>query len=250
MISKVGSIGGGRVKTAGAVEAANVLLQNPIAATAIASSVFGAVGGTIGGARRGSLMAQYQGEPKTTGAIEGGAKGMAEGLLMGAAVGAIAGTILNRKAATQLGKDLKAALVKKAAEPPKLKKPDTPRVLTKEEKKNLRKTVKLLKPKTRTEEQVREITGRPLTKGQLARYGVIGAGSGAIGSIASGLITGAPLTVRRAVASGVEPQVAKSVAILAPRRLTASGAYGATLGLGMDAMKRIADREAAFRGKF
>ena len=122
--------------------------------------------------------------------------------------------------------------------------------LSREEKKNVRKTLKVIRPRSRTDEQVQEIAGRPWTAGQMARRGVIGAGGGIAAGTLQGLITGAPLTVGRAVKKGTLPSIARGAALLSPRRLAAGGIGGATFGLAIPLIQQMADREAAKRGQF
>lgn len=123
--------------------------------------------------------------------------------------------------------------------------------VTREEKRNIRKTLKVIKPRSRTEEQVQEIAGRPLTKGQIIRRGLIGAGGGIGLGVAHGLITKQPLTVGRAVSKKVmSREAAKGLATFSPQRLLSGAATGSVFGLGIPLVQRQADIEAARRGQF
>lgn len=112
--------------------------------------------------------------------------------------------------------------------------------LTREEIKNVRKTIKQLQPKTTQEKQVQEVVGRPLTPGQLARYTGIGLGVGlGMGGLRRGLGSiGRGGSIRKTVGH-----------VLGPRDLAGDTATGLAFSA-LPIIRQQTDIEAAKRGVF
>jgi hypothetical protein len=244
-------------KEAGLTEAIKILRDSPLASTALTTSVFAATIGALQGAKGGSVTVPDGGH-KAVGALQGATEGAAIGAVEGAAVGAIAGALLNRNALKPLAKDLAVALKTKVAEEPLrelLKKPTVH-----EQRKNIRKALRVVKPRSKSEADVQELAGRAMTPGQVVRRGAIGALGGTGAGVLGGLVTGSPLTVRKAVEGLLEKgqkiptkaqlRLAQSQATFGPRRMLAGAIGGTAFGLGIPYLQRKADIEAARRGQF
>lgn len=118
--------------------------------------------------------------------------------------------------------------------------------LTAEERRNIRKAIKALKPKTREEKIKGELVGRPLTVGQYVRNAAIGSmggiGAGSLGGLIQGDVRVRPWKVPN--------PVEKRRALLHPRRLAAGATVGAVYGAMIPAAQRLANIEAAKRGMY
>jgi hypothetical protein len=142
--------------------------------------------------------------------------------------------------------------------------------MTKKEEKNIAATLKKVAPKTRTEEQVQLIAGRPFTPGQFLRYGTVGTSMGVAGHVMGSAITHDPVATRwlpwvtgKDVAKHalIVDDVAKAVAkeklqenlakaVLNPRQLARAGVMGTVFGLGVPMLRRMSDIHAARKGKY
>jgi len=117
-----------------------------------------------------------------------------------------------------------------------------PAVLTPEERANIRTSLQQMAPKTKSEREVVELAGRPMTRGQIARsigigatvVPVIGVGRRSIGLIGRKMVPGR--TVAQEIAN------VGSVA--------GDAISGVTFGAALPVVKRWADIEAARKGKF
>jgi len=247
-------------KAANVRQAVALLRRNPIAAMGLASAVFGGVSGAFHGVAQGAAMAPLAGKTPARGAAEGALEGAGSGALMGAAVGLTAMSILSGKAARkEFGAAIRLALKKTAAD--KIKAPAKPSAkLTQDQRRNIKKSLRLIKPKTKSEAEVQELAGRPWTSGQFMRRGVIGASGGVAAGTLGGAVTGAPLTIGSAqklvrnragaMVPRMGPTTAKMTALLSPRRLAAGAIGGAAFGLAIPYAQQLADADAAKRGQF
>jgi len=116
--------------------------------------------------------------------------------------------------------------------------------ITAEERKNIRKSLQLLRPRSKTEKEVQELAGRGLTPGQVARYmGVGGVVVGGLGAARRG--------ITQAGKHGVKSLVAKEGVkqVLHPSSIGADALYGTALGA-LPVLRRKLDIEAARRGQF
>lgn len=116
--------------------------------------------------------------------------------------------------------------------------------LTAEEKRNIRKTIKAIKPKTKEERIKGKLVGPPITVGKYLRNAAIGAAGGIGAGTLGGLIQGDVRVRPWKVPNPVE----KRRALLHPRRLAAGATVGAVYGAMVPAAQRLADIEAAKRG--
>jgi hypothetical protein len=101
----------------------------------------------------------------------------------------------------------------------------------------LKRQVKKITPKTEREKKIERLAGKKWTPGQYLRGAGIGGAVGALGHVAGTAI------------EGTAPKSFRSVA-LSPRALTRSAAIGALYGAALPAATRLANIEAAKRGKF
>lgn len=109
--------------------------------------------------------------------------------------------------------------------------------ITREEKRNIRQALKATQAKTRTQEQVHALAGKPYTAGQIARSGAIGAGAG--------LGLG---TIGRVVENiGTKGGLRK---VFDPKSMASSVIQGVGYGAAIPIIKRRADIEAAKRGVY
>jgi len=120
--------------------------------------------------------------------------------------------------------------------------------LTRSEASQIRKQLKALAPRTKTEKQVEDLAGRQLTKGQLARYITIGAVlGGGMGLVRKGLKAGTGGMIGGLKTLKEHPVRAPlSVAGDVIGDVTTGAVYGGVLPVA----RRAADIEAARRGKF
>lgn len=117
--------------------------------------------------------------------------------------------------------------------------------LATEEKKEKRKELRVIKgelkeiaPATKREKYIEELAGRKMTPGQYARYAGIGATVGGLQHVLGSAIEGAqPGKTFRQVA-------------FKPRSLARGATIGAIYSTAIPAAARLADIEAAKRGKF
>ena len=93
-----------------------------------------------------------------------------------------------------------------------------------------------VKPKTKREKRIERLTGRKWTPGQYIRGGAIGAGIGTAGHVVVAAIEGAGKGKMRE--------------LMAPRKVARTAAIATMYGAALPAARRIADVEAAKRGKF
>lgn len=118
--------------------------------------------------------------------------------------------------------------------------------LTAEEKRNIKKAIKAIKPKTKEEKIKERLVGRPLTVGKYLRNAAIGSiggiGAGSLGGLIQGDVRVRPWKVPN--------PVEKRRALLHPRRLAAGATVGAVYGAMIPAAQRLADIEAAKRGMY
>lgn len=116
---------------------------------------------------------------------------------------------------------------------------------SRQEKKNIRKTIREVKPKTREEQMREQLVGRARTPGQLARHSAIGAlggiGAGSLGSLIQRDVSILPRGINLAE---------RRRAILHPRRLASGAAIGSIYGALVPAVQRLADIESAKRGMY
>lgn len=96
--------------------------------------------------------------------------------------------------------------------------------------------LKQMRPKTEKEKKIERLTGRRWTPGQYARGAAIGAGVGTVGHVIGSAIEGAGK--------------GKFKSLVAPRRIARTAAIASLYGAALPAARRIADVEAAKRGKF
>lgn len=119
--------------------------------------------------------------------------------------------------------------------------------MTQEEKRNIAKTLQLIKPRSKTEKQVEELAGRGLTPGQVARYMLIGGAMvGGLGVARRGIVEGGKLGLSR-IGQLASREGAKK--LVAPSAVGADALYGTAIGA-LPVLRRKMDIEAARRGQF
>lgn len=118
--------------------------------------------------------------------------------------------------------------------------------LTPEERRNIKKAIKAIKPKTKEEKIKGELIGPPLTLGKYMRNAAIGSAGGIGAGSLGGLIQGDVRVRPWKVPNPVE----RRRALLHPRRLAAGATVGAVYGAMVPAAQRLADIEAAKRGMY
>lgn len=106
----------------------------------------------------------------------------------------------------------------------------------KKQEKVIKGQLKKVEAKSERERQIERLTGRKWTPGQYARGAGIGAAVGTAGHVIGSLIEG--------MGKG---RVAE---LMAPRRVARTAAIASLYGAALPAARRIADVEAAKRGKF
>lgn len=107
----------------------------------------------------------------------------------------------------------------------------------------IKKQVKQVQAKSDKDRQIERLSGRKWTKNQYIRGAGIGAGVGAAAHILGTAIGGAGPAV-----GGVKPSLVKAMAN--PRSLVRGAAITALYGSALPAARRLADIEAAKRGKY
>jgi hypothetical protein len=117
---------------------------------------------------------------------------------------------------------------------------------TPEERRNIRKALREVKPRTREERLRESLVGRPYTPGQYLRSAAIGA----LGGVGAGSLGGLIQKDVKVFPSSVKLIAEKRRALLHPRRLAAGATVGAIYGSLIPAAQRIADIEAAKRGLY
>lgn len=109
---------------------------------------------------------------------------------------------------------------------------------------NIHKSLQLVKPRTKSEKEVAELAGRRLTPGQVARYMGIG------GAVVSGLGVGRR-TMVQAGKEGLGRLATREglSAVAHPSAVAADALYGGAIGA-LPVIRRKMDIEAARRGQF
>jgi hypothetical protein len=129
--------------------------------------------------------------------------------------------------------------------------------LTSAERANIRRSIKVLAPRTKSEEDVRRLAGAPLTKGQIARAALVGATLVPLIGVGRRSLTEPikALARSRGVAKPLRDVVKESLRegtreALNPGGIVSDVIGGVTFGAAMPVVKRWADIEAARRGQF
>lgn len=105
------------------------------------------------------------------------------------------------------------------------------RSIERQELSKIKQQIRASKPKTEEEKRIEQLAGKGWTRGKFMRAGVIGAGMGTASTAIGSLIEGG----RRA---------------RSPRALARGAVIGAMLGAATPAATRLADIEAAKRGRY
>lgn len=131
--------------------------------------------------------------------------------------------------------------------------------VSKQELGNVKKTLKQLAPKTEKEKTLEELSGRPFTKGQYKRYAAL-AGTAGIATHFGGRAIGGGTTpwIHGTSPAGVLESSGKRIlrglksgeTMISPRQLARAAVIGGIYGAMIPAWRRIADTQAAKKGKF
>lgn len=135
-----------------------------------------------------------------------------------------------------------------------------PKHTSREELKNIKRTVAAIKPKTEKEKKLTELTGKPYTKGQYKRYASIAGGAGLATHFAGRAIGGGKVpwllaelknpAVRESISERIFRGMVKGETMVSPRQLARAAVIGGIYGAFIPAARRVADISAAKRGKY
>jgi hypothetical protein len=109
----------------------------------------------------------------------------------------------------------------------------------------IRSQLKSIAPRTKTQQQVEELAGRPMTKGQIARA----IGIGAIVGGGFGIVNRSVGKLGRGLLKSKQEAIKNSLEVINPRQILADMTTGAGVGT-LPIWRRKADIEAAKRGKY